>query len=370
MIPIYKPYLPPHSLRYAHEALDSSWISSQGQYIQLAKDKLQELLNVKHCLLVNNGTSACHLAAKGLVKKLNTNKKNLILVPDNAYVAAWNGFLFDKEFKLITVKTDMNTWNIDLDDLDLKITKYPEASVLIVHNMGNIVNVPRLQKKYPNTIFVEDACEGFGGTYDNSYAGTSSFVNAFSTFANKTITSGEGGFITTNDDLTYEYLKKVHAQGQSEKRFVHDELGYNYRITNIQSAILYGQLEILQEIIEKKNNIFEYYRNSLKNRDDIVYQSLNPNTSHANWLFGVRIKNNSSFENADIYFKNNGIEIRPMFYEMSRHSYFTQNIAEIDDCNNATILNKECIILPSYPELKRDEQVYILNILDKYVRNK
>src|SRR5271168_2985323 len=166
MIPIYKPYLPINCLKYAHEALDSTWISSQGKYISMVTDKLQELLGVKYALPVFNGTVACHLLAKcGADKK----KLNTIIVPDNVYVAAYNGFLFDNNWRLISVECDLNTWNYDLTALDRVINVFPDAAVLIVHNVGNIINVPKLKIKYPNTTFIEDNCEGLFGRYNDVY---------------------------------------------------------------------------------------------------------------------------------------------------------------------------------------------------------
>ena len=120
MIPVYKPYLPPGSLKQAHDALDSTWLSSSGKYIQIAQEKLQELLNVKYVLPLNNGTSACHLVATTTSRLFEApeNNKIQIIVPNNVYVAAWNSFLFDKEYQLIPIDTDLNTWNIDLSQLN------------------------------------------------------------------------------------------------------------------------------------------------------------------------------------------------------------------------------------------------------------
>jgi perosamine synthetase len=369
LIPIYKPYLPIDSLNKAHDALDSTWLSSQGKYIQIAQEKLQELLGVSYVLPVNNGTSACHLVAKALNRKIG-KQPHKILCPDNVYVAAWNAFLFDTGlFELITIKTDINTWNIDLEDLDKKINIHPEASILIVHNMGNVINVPELQKKYPNNIFVEDACESFMGTYENKYTGTASFISAFSTFGNKTITSGEGGFITTNDESTYLYVKHIHGQGQSSKKFIHNKLGYNYRITNIQAALLCGQLEIVEQIVEMKRNIFDKYRAVFGNRNDVLIQKEANNTQHANWMFGLRILNNKSYDLANSFFSIRNIEIRPLFYAISEHEHLKKNEnIIIDDTANAELLNKQVIILPSFPELTTDEQDYIITTVNQFIR--
>jgi len=369
MIPIYKPFLPVKSLAYAHDALDSTWISSYGKYIQIATEKLQELFNIPYVLLLNNGTSACHLMAKALNKKVN-KQPHKVLCPDNVYVAAWNSFLFDKgQFELITVKTDLDTWNISLNDLDDKLSLYPDASVLIVHNIGNIINVPELQRKYPNTLFVEDACEGLLGAYENRYTGTASFCSSISFFANKTLTAGESGMLMTSDQETYLDAKCVQGQGQSNKRFVHNELGYNFRITNIQAAILCGQLEIANQIIELKQNIFNKYRTAFSNRNDVLIQNQANNTEHANWMFGLRLLNNKDYDKANNFFTSRKIEIRPMFYPITEHKHLkNNNNILIDNCQNARLLNQQIIILPSYPELTNDEQNYIIATVEEYLK--
>jgi perosamine synthetase len=364
MIPIYQPYFTKKSLSYAHETLDLTWVSSHGKYIQIIEEKLKELLNVKYVLPVNNGTSACHLLSKSLTNKFD---KNEIIVPDNVYVAAWNAFLFDKNYKLLSIGSDIDTWNIDLAELDEKINLHPNAAVLIVHNIGNIINVPELQKKYPNTVFVEDNCEGFLGKYNNTQSGTASYASAISFFGNKNITSGEGGALITNDEETFLYAKNIHSQGQSDKRFIHNNLGYNYRMTNVQAAILFGQIEILPEILEKKQKIFEKYRNFISNRDDISMQTIRPDTEHSNWMFGVRVKN-SNYSATESFFKNRNIETRPMFYPIYCHDHLIKNKNVSWNKNeNSELLNNECFILPSYPDLTHDDQKHILSSLENYL---
>ncbi|HEY5267650.1 MAG TPA: DegT/DnrJ/EryC1/StrS family aminotransferase [Candidatus Saccharimonadales bacterium] len=365
-IPIYKPYLPKESLDYAHKALDSTWISSKGDYIQIVQEKLQELLNTKHVLLVNNGTSACHLVAKALTHKHGINK---IIVPNNVYVAAWNAFLFDKEYELLGIDADLDTWNFDLQELDITIKMYPEAAVLVVHNVGNIINVPELQKKYPSTVFVEDNCEGFLGTYNGMQSGTAGFASAISFFGNKNITCGEGGAFITNDESAYNFIKSTHAQGQSSTRFIHDILGNNFRMTNIQAAILLGQLEVLPEIWDRKLSLFENYRDALDGRQDIFMQTMAPDTAHSNWMFGVRIPGNENYEKAELYFKGQGIEIRPMFYPIHAHQYLVNDYSvSWSNCDNAELLNKECFILPSYVELTKQEQDHIITTVEAYIK--
>ena len=255
MIPIYKPYFTENNLKYAHEALSSGWVSSQGEYLDIVKNKLKEFLNCKKLILTNNGTTATHLIALALKYKYPHIKK--IIVPNNVYVAAWNSFLFDKEYELVPIDADLDTWNFDLNKLESVIDE--DSAVLIVHNIGNVIDVPMLKNRFPNTIFIEDNCEGFLGKYGDKYTGTDSFASSISFFGNKTLTSGEGGAFITNDCDVFEYINKIKSQGQSNEKFIHDVLGYNYRMTNVQAEILLGQLECIDEI--KKKNI--EYSNSI-----------------------------------------------------------------------------------------------------------
>ena len=211
MIPIYKPYLPKKSLEYAHDAVTSTWISSQGEYLERVTDKLKTLLKAPHVQLVNTGTAATHLVARGLLHKHPTVRK--LFVPNNVYVAAWNPFCYDRKLELVPVDADINTWNFDIRELKNKIED--NCAVLAVHNIGNIINVPKLREELPpSTVFLEDSCEGFMGTYDNKYAGTQSLLASFSFFGNKIITSGEGGAVVTDDKEVFEFINILQGQGQ------------------------------------------------------------------------------------------------------------------------------------------------------------
>ena len=369
MIPIYQPFLPPGSLEYAKDALDSTWISSHGKYIDLATEKLQEILGIKHVLLVNNGTAAVHLLSRAVGYRYPQIYK--LIIPNNVYVAAINGFIFDRRFMFKPCDADLLTWNYNLDLLEKLIDWENDGhvGVLVVHNLGNIINVPRLARKYPNVVFVEDNCEGLFGTYEGQQSGTACFASAISFFGNKNITCGEGGAFITNDTDIFEYVKCLHGQGQSSKKFVHNELGYNYRMTNIQAAILLGQIELINEIKQKKLEIFEKYRKAIHGRDDVFCQKSEEDTNPANWMFGVRItKSNSNYEYAEKFFNDNGIEIRPMFYPLSTHKHLFNEIRILPSKEDIAVkLNQECFILPSHPNLTKDEVQHILNTLFVYL---
>jgi perosamine synthetase len=299
-----------------------------------------------------------------------------MIVPDNVYVAAWNSFLFDSQFGLKPVQSDLKTWNFDYEELDRVIRLVQDrgetAAVLVVPNLGNVINVPALQQKYPDVIFVEDNCEGFLGKYEGQFTGTASLASSISFFGNKTLTSGEGGAVIVQTEEMYEYIKCLHGQGQSAKKFVHQELGYNYRMTNIQAAILYGQLEVLPEILDRKQQIFETYRRALGGHDRVELQTQESGTEHANWMFGLRVVGNPGYEQTESFFKSREVEVRPMFYPMSAHSHmriFTHPVLDYTyDEQVAVTLNRECVILPSYPELTVEEQQHVLKTLEEYIQ--
>ncbi|MFN7656295.1 MAG: DegT/DnrJ/EryC1/StrS family aminotransferase [bacterium] len=362
MIPIYKPYFNKQNLSYAHEAIDSGWVSSQGEYLDLVKNELKTMLDCKKIILTNNGTTATHLLSLALkFKHPNINK---IIVPNNVYVAAWNSFLFDKNYRLIPIDCDLNTWNFDIDKIKENLDE--NTAILVVHNIGNVVNVPKLKRKFPNTVILEDNCEGFLGQYEDKPTGTESFASSISFFGNKTLTSGEGGAFITNDDEVFEYINCVKNQGQSDVKFIHKFLGYNYRMTNIQAALLYGQIKDYDFIIKNKNRVFMRYKEIFNTNKNILTQKIEKNTKHSNWMFGIRFEGISveMKKNLENYLFQNGIDTRPMFYNINKHEY----LKNIDSSNiNADILQKECLILPSFPDLKDGQIDFISNKILKYL---
>jgi len=365
MIPIYKPYFPKKASKYAHDAIDSTWISSSGKYIEQASEHLKNILDVKNVLLTNNGTSANHLVVRSLLFKNKNIKK--IIVPNNVYVAAWNPILYEG-LVLEPIDACIDTWNVDLSKLPDKLPE--DTAILFVHNIGNIINIPKLIEKYGKDRIIEDNCEGFLGRHGEYMSGTKSLSSSISFFANKNVTSGEGGAFITNDDDIYENAIIEHGQGQKKRtRYIHDRLGYNYRMTNVQAAILLGQLESIDEIMLLKNKVFERYRLGLEGEESIIFQKIENDTIHSNWMFSLRVMGLESYSEISDYLMGKGIETRPMFYPMSVHHH----LREYSNCHEekvASILSKESLILPSFPELSNEEIDYIIKEVREFINIK
>ena len=362
MIPIYKPFWPEKSKYFAQKALDDGWLTNH-QYNIDAERQLAHMLNVRHVLLTCNGTAATHLVAKGL--KFKHPEVNKIIVPNIVYVAAWNSFLFDKEYDLYMARTNAHTWNFDLKHVKELATE--NSAILAVHNVGNPVNVPWLKRNVGVPI-VEDACEALFGRYGGHVIPTWSLVASLSFFGNKNITSGEGGAVVTNDDELADYLKKLRGQGQTHRRYIHDELGYNYRMTNVQAGILLGQLDCLTEIQERKNNIWERYNKAFAESGVVVLQTVLENDIRSDWMYAVSLPSRPEpFDEKYEHFKKLGVEIRPMFYPMHYHTHLNLNSrVHMTDDNVGEEISKTTIMIPSYPDLTAEEQDRVISAVLGY----
>lgn len=366
MIPIYKPYLEKYK-KSAIQAIDSEWISNHGIYIDLASDLLKKKLNIKYCILMNNGTSSTHCLFKAL--KFKHPEISKIYIPNNVFVAPWNCALLEySPDQLEVMKIDEKTFNIDTSENYIQ-TLDKNSAVLIVHNLGNIVNVPRLKRIRPDLIFIEDNCEGLFGKYEDIYSGTSedSLCSAVSFYGNKTITTGEGGAFFTNDLDVYKYLKTYFSHGMSEQRYIHNILGTNYRMTNIQAGFLYEQLNDIDHILNLKKKIVENYKKIIEKNDlnsKIKFLNEEKDTIHSNWMTSVFIEN-LNYDKLESYMSEKNIQIRPIFYDIHCHSHL-KDIKKTfpEDMEHK---RKNGLMLPSYPELTIEEQTYVINCIKEYL---
>ena len=364
MIPIYKPYISKYKSS-AIAAINDEWISNYGINIDLATNKINDILKTKYCIMMNNGTSATH--ALFVAVKFKHPEIQKLYVPNYVFISPWNCALieYDKS-QLEVMRTDSDTLNIDTSEGYIKSLDTCSA-VLIVHNLGNIVNVPRLKRIRPDIIFIEDNCEGLFGKYEGVYSGTQSLCSAVSFYANKTITTGEGGAFFTNDLDIYKYIKKYYSHGMSEVRYIHDVRGTNYRMTNIQAGFLYDQLCDIEHILEKKKTIITNYLFLLQNLIQLNKVKLLESefgTEASNWMF-ILIAPGVDYNKLENAFNTKNIQIRPLFYDIHKHSHLISIKTDMDENNDGIINNG--LMLPSYPSLTFNEQEYIISVLRDYL---
>ncbi len=358
MIPIYRPYFLQSSFEHTQTALARNEIS-HGPHKSYAAAALAERVGVRHAILTCNGTAATHLLFLAL-RYIRPNLRR-IFFPNNAYVAVWNASLFDQhKHARIAVDADLKTWNANYSG----VCDDPTSAIVVAHTLGGIVNVPALRRRLPNVLIVEDNCEGFTGSYEGRPSGSESLCSSVSFFGNKTITTGEGGAFFTNDDEVFKFIIKVFSQGQTQTRYIHDTLAYNYRMSNIQAAILCGQLKILAEIKQQKARVFQFYRERLNGH--VIFPEPEPGTIDAQWMAAIRAPGNPSYPFAERVFAAQGIETRPLFYPLSSHSHLKNHFL-VPTEQNAALLNRECVVLPSFPALTEQELDHICTAVLNFV---
>ncbi len=359
MIKIYEPYRIAETSTLAKETIDAGRLTCHNEEYRVACNRLTALFG-RPTIPIFNGTCATHLTLKAMKMRMPNLKR--IIVPNNVYVAAWNSMLMDGHLDLIPVDANDRTWCVDIEKLSqtIKTSNPEETGVLVVHNVGGIVNVPSLIREFPEYTFIEDNCEGFLGKYEGRQTGTASLASSISFYANKTITCGEGGALIVDPSL-HDIVNRIHSQGQTETRYVHDILAYNYRMTNTQAAILLGQLDLLDEIVDKKRIIFEKYRNLLSDRFEM--QEPEKGTEHSGWMFAVRVRGFDYHSSSNLF--GDEFETRPMFYPMSSHLHL-RNFSREEEV--ATRLSRECFMLPSHPGLTESEIVKITKKLNEAIR--
>tara|TARA_R100000808_G_scaffold24433_1_gene56266 strand:- start:937 stop:2025 length:1089 start_codon:yes stop_codon:yes gene_type:complete len=361
IVPIYKPYESRHSKKYVNEAVESNWISSQGKFLDSCKERFKEKFNSDFVIFTNNGTSATHLLAIGLKYKHPNIKK--LVVPNSVYVAAWNAFKMSTDYEFIVLPPDLETWNADFSVLDNLNISPEDTAFLIVHNVGNIINVPLLKRKYKDFVFLEDNCEGFTGRYETLYSGKASMAFSVSFFANKTITSGEGGAFVTDDEDLFLYLNSVKNQGVSSKRYVFDKMGYNYRLTNLAAAVLQGQLEDIDVIKYLKSETFSNYKRELATVEEVALQKVEDDTVHSDWMFAIKLLKSDRELLSNFLFEN-GYESRPMFPPMNHHKHYSH----VSQCDKAEVLYNQCIMLPSFPTLSKGQVKQICFLIKEFYK--
>jgi len=357
LIPIYKPWLTEIEKKHLSLAIDSEWISSKGKYLNLFQEKLSEFINCKYSSLLNTGTAACHLAL--LCSGINEGDE--VIVPACTFIAAVNSIKYCNAIPVLA-DIDNENWNISFEEIKKKTTSKTKA-VFLVHLLGNPCPSEIYEWcKSKNIICIEDACESIGASLNGNKTGTLGSCGAFSFFGNKNITTGEGGAITTNDENIFKQVEYLKGQAQ-DRTYIHSAIGYNYRMTNIQAALGYAQILRVKEITDEKNRVFSYYKNSLKDlilSNKIKIQKETKGSAPANWMFAIKSDKKNEIEKT---LNQNNIETRPLFYPVNEMLPYKSDIKYV----NSIDLNRNAIMLPSYPELSKNQIDKICDLVKKVI---
>jgi perosamine synthetase len=358
-IPISKPSITQKEINYVTDAIESGWVSSLGKYIDQFENKFASFCDVKYALTTSNGTTALHLA----LVALDIKEGDEVIIPDLTFIATANAVKYTGA-KVVTVDIEEDTLCIDPKAIENAITSKTKA-VIPVHLYGHPANmdeINKIAKKY-NLKVIEDAAEAHGAEVCGKKVGGLGDVGIFSFYGNKIITSGEGGMITTNDKKLYERMKYLRDHAMSkEKRYWHTEIGFNYRMTNLQAALGLAQLERIEELLNKKREIFEWYKEYLGYIPNIKLNFQKNGYKNVYWMICLEIigYDENKRDNLMKRLKKKGIDSRPYFYPISDMPMYEKA--------NTSITHKvyqRGINLSSFFDLEKNQVLYICNELKR-----
>ncbi|MFH1443838.1 MAG: DegT/DnrJ/EryC1/StrS family aminotransferase [Candidatus Peregrinibacteria bacterium] len=312
IVPVNEPVIPDEAKRYVLEALESGWVSSAGKYIQEFEEAFARYLGVKHAVTATSGTTALHLS----LAALGIGPGDEVIVPDFTMIASVYAVLYTGA-RPVFVDVDSDIYTIDTAQITAKITSHTKA-IMPVHIYGHPADMdPILSIAQERGIsVVEDAAEAHGATYKSRLCGSMGTVNAFSFYGNKIITTGEGGMVVTDDDAIAERVRSLKDLSHSPtKRFVHEAVGFNYRMTNLQAALGLGQLEHIDEYLKKKQWMAAQYAEGLKDVPGLRLPITRPWAGNVYWMYAVLVEDafgmtRDAFRAA---LKERGIDTRDFF---------------------------------------------------------
>ncbi len=366
IIPIYSPVLDGNEKKYVLDCLDNTWLSSKGQYVQRFEAAFSKYCHSAYAISCSSGTSALFLA----LRALNIKKGDEVIIPtftmiSTAFAVSYTG----AGIKFIDCQ--LTDGNIDAQGIENAINRKTKA-IMPVHVYGNPSNlnlIHKIAKKYHIKV-IEDAAEAFGSTYKNRPIGGLSDFSTFSLYANKIVTTGEGGMITTNSKQLYERLKNINNYSFSQIRhFWHQEIGYNFRLSNLQAAVGLAQLENAQKRVIQKQKIANWYNNSLNNlKNYFVPLSTSSSVQSNYWHIAYRIINKKyHIQDLRLMLGKNGIETRGFFIPIHLQPPYRRK-EYTGKYPNSEELARTGILLPSGPGLNRQKVEFVCEKISQYFK--
>ncbi|MDQ3020506.1 MAG: DegT/DnrJ/EryC1/StrS family aminotransferase [Bacteroidota bacterium] len=322
-IPVNEPLLNGNEKKYLNQCIDSGWISSEGPFVKEFEEKFSQRAGRKFGIAVCNGTAALEAA----VIALDLQKADEVIMPAFTIISCALAIIRAGAVPVL-IDAEPDTWNMNVQHIRKKITSRTKA-IMVVHIYGLPVDmnpVLEIAEEF-NLKIIEDAAEQIGQTYNGKPCGSFGDISTFSFYPNKHITTGEGGMIVTDNKELAERCRSLrNLCFKPGKRFVHDELGYNFRMTNLQAAVGLAQFERLDEFVNKKREMGRLYTKYLKNN---YYCELPLETKNfaenIYWVYGIVVKKDNMFaEDAMKMLAEKGIGTRPFFYPMNKQPVFNK----------------------------------------------
>jgi perosamine synthetase len=346
-IPVNQPLLDGNEKKYLAECIDTGWISSEGPFIARLEKEMAARVGRKHGIAVCNGTAALEAALVALDLPPGAE----VIMPTFTIISCASAII-RAGLKPVAIDCDEKTWNMDPDLVKLKINKRTKA-IMVVHIYGLPVDMDPILElaRVFGLKVIEDAAEAHGQTYRGRPCGGFGDISIFSFYPNKHVTTGEGGMIMTNDDALAEQCRSLRNLCFGRKRFVHEKLGWNYRMSNLQAAVGCAQLERLDESIKIKRNMGQKYTELLSSVTGIGLPL--PRTGYAEniyWVYGVVLDDERPFDAEEMMKRlaDRKVGARPFFWPMHEQPVFvSMGLFKGERCPKAERIARRGLYLPS-----------------------
>lgn len=365
-IPVANPDIGREEEELVVQAIRSGWISSQAPYVKQFEEEFAKWLGVKHSLAVSNGTVALHLA----LLALGVGSGDEVIIPDLTFASPANMIILTGA-RPVFVDVAREYWCIDSKDFKRKITRRTKA-VIVVHLYGHPADMDEVLEiaKENNIYVIEDCAEAHGAEYRGRKVGTFGDIATFSFYANKIITTGEGGMVVTNSDELADKVILMRDHGM-RPRYWHIVHGFNYRMTGLQAAIGLAQLRKIDRLLERKRRIAKIYEEILS---DVPGIELHPKMSWAKpsyWLYSILVDERKCRLSRDELMKElerRSIETRRFFYPLHSMPAFKEYSLDGDTYPISTYLSEHGLNLPSGPRISDEEVAHVARVIKSLCR--
>jgi perosamine synthetase len=357
ILPVSDTILDGNERAYLNECIDSNWISSAGSFVERFEKAFADAVGCNFGVACSTGTAALHLA----LASLGIGHDDEVIIPTFTMIAVANAVQYTGA-RPILVDAEAATWNIDPSQIELRIGPKTKA-IIVAHTYGCPVDLDPIRAcvREQGLYLIEDAAEAHGATYRNKPIGSLGDVAAFSFYANKVITTGEGGMVTTNNRKLADKARKLRGHAFSDLRhFWHEMIGFNYRMTNLQAAVGLAQTERLKELVERRMVNAALYNEALAGIAGLTLPSIPAERKSVHWMYAILVENDFGCTRDELrhHLARNGIETRTFFIPIHLQPAYREQFAG-QSYPVAEDLCRKGLYLPSGPRLSPSNIEYV-----------
>ena len=370
-IPVNKPLITKEDIIYLNKSISKGWISSEGPEVKRFENNFSDFIGHKYSVAISSGTAALEIA----IKSLKLKKGDEVIIPNFTIIS--NALAVLKEnLSIKLVDCSIKDWNMNISEVEKKITKKTKAIIAThIYNFPLRIDILKKICIKNKIILVEDAAEVFGQKLNNKLCGSFGDISIFSFYANKQITTGEGGMITTNNKKLYEQSKSLRnlCFGKQD-RFNHEGIGWNYRMTNLQASLGVSQLKRIKSIVGKRHKVGKEYFQRLKNNKNIYIPEISRSyAKNIYWVIAFVITNQNLKIDAKKLMKmliKHGIQTRPFFWPMHMQKVLKNKykISNGDSYKNSEYISRYGLYLPSSLDIKSNQIKFICDKVNSILK--